>query len=103
MRPGTDGQVTVRGNGLLEEGASVRVQSGATGEVYQGNVDGEQGFGLSLGTNIKNGDTLYFTVSDVNGVAAGKFEIRYGADCKDGRAPTKGILGARLSGVIKPG
>lgn len=94
--------VTLDGSGLLEEGARVAIRNGTNGALFQGTVDGEQGLRMDLGNNVSNGDTLFVTVSDLNGVAAGKFELRYGSNCKDGRSTPKGILGARLAGVIKP-
>lgn len=96
------GNVTLSGHNLLEEGAVVHVRSGATGAVTGSTTDAEQALTVPVG-QLKDGETLFVTVTDINGVAAGKFEVRYGAKCKDGRAPTKGILGAKLSGVIKPG
>lgn len=98
-----DNSVTLTGGGLLEEGALVRVMNGRTGETYRAAVDAGQGLAIGLGTGTKDGDTLFVAVNDVNGVAAGKFEVRYGANCKDGRAASKGILAARLPGVIKSG
>lgn len=100
LETGEGGAVTLTGHGLLEEGARVQVQSGPSGQVFNGVVDGEQGLAINL-DNLKDGDTLFVTVRDLNNVAAGKFEIRYGANCKDGRAASKGILGAKLAGVIK--
>lgn len=96
-----DGTVTLSGNGLLEEGARVQIQNGTSGQAINGTVDGEQNLQINLGQGVKDGDTLFIVVRDVNNVAAGKFEVRYGASCKDGRATTKGILGAKLAGVIK--
>lgn len=101
LEKGEGGEITLTGHGLLEEGAQVRVQLGS-GSEYSGSVDTEQQLSFGLGA-LKNGENLFVTVTDVNGQAAGKFEIRYGDKCKDGKAPTKGILGARLAGVIKPG
>lgn len=102
LEKGEGDVVTLTGHKLLEEGATVNVRRGANAEQYAATVDADQGLTLPMST-LKDGETLFVTVTDVNGVAAGKFEVRYGAQCKDGRAPTKGILGARLSGVIKPG
>lgn len=98
----TEGNVQLDGPGLLEEGARVAVRNGRTGEQFAGVVDADQNLSMSLGKSLNNGDPLFVTVSDFNGVAAGKFEVRYGAHCKDGRTATTGILGARLAGVIKP-
>lgn len=99
----TEEDVILRGDGLLEQDAQVRVMNGRTGSVYTGGVNAEQQLSIGLGNDMKDGDTLFISVNDMNGVAAGKFEVRYSSKCKDGRAPTKGILGAHLAGVIQPG
>lgn len=98
---GEGGVVTLNGNGLLEEGAQVQIQSAQSGAQFSGSVNADQALQMNLGNGVKDGDTLFVVVRDVNGVAAGKFEVRYGATCKDGRATNKGILGAKLGGVIK--
>jgi hypothetical protein len=100
---GENGQVTLIGDGLLEEGARVSVQNGSSGQQFQGVANADQQLRMAFGAAVKDGDTLFVTVRDLNNNAAGKFEVRYGANCKDGRAATKGILGAKLSAVIKPG
>lgn len=95
------GNVTLKSTGTLEDGATVNVMNGRTGQSKGGRVDGNENIAVALGDGIANGDTLYVTVSDVNGNAAGKFEVRYSKDCKSGRGSTLGILAARLPGAIK--
>jgi hypothetical protein len=94
------GQVNLSGSGLLERGARVSVLNGRTGATLAANVDDDRGLKLPLGKDVKDGDTLYVTVTDAVGNAAPDFELRYAAACKGGRGSTLGILAARLNPSI---
>jgi hypothetical protein len=96
-----DGKVTLKSPVALEQGAQVEVHNGRTGERHRADASEEGTVSLGLGQNVKNGDTLFVTVRDVNRVEAEPFEVRYSNQCKDGRAHNRGILAARLPGAIE--
>lgn len=100
LEKGEDGKVTLKSPVALEPGVQVTVRNGRSGESRSGNV-GDDGQASVFVGDVKNGDSLFVTVRDASGVDAAPFEVRYSDACKDGRANTLGILGARLPGAIK--
>jgi hypothetical protein len=95
------GCVWLRGSGLLERDARVEVFNCRTLARHPARVGEKQELDLEL-PGVKNGDTLLVKVTDLNGVTAPEFELRYAAGCKDGRGATAGLLAIRLPEVIKP-
>jgi hypothetical protein len=100
LKKNSKGEIMVSSDGTLEPTATVRITNGRTGTVKNAAVSAEQGFKMSLGKDVKDGDILVVQVNDAAGNAAKPIELRYGAKCKDGRASSLGVIAARLPGVL---
>lgn len=100
LKKNSKGEIMLSADGTLEPTAQVRITNGRTGVVKVGGVTADQGFKLSLGKDVKDGDMLVVQVTDSAGNAAKPIELRYGAKCKGGRASNLGIIAARLPGVL---
>lgn len=98
---GADGSVKLQSAGTLEADATVQLMNGRTGKIFDGRVSADQKLEIALGKDVKDGDSLFATIADTNGVRAEKVELRYSSDCKDGKGSTLGILSVRLKGAIK--